>query len=100
MTDTPERIMEIRKVTYPSGIGNIQDAMMRLSIEEQALVLIARMEEEIVRIGKRGLTLVDIPAKDIMTCYCLEWGDNGIEDESRLEATFTVWQAVQEQQQQ
>lgn len=93
MTDTPERIMEIRKATYLSGIGNIQDAMARLSFEEQSHVLISRMEEAIAyTVGGHYEPFFFGIRRDMGDDYDVM----GLTHKSRLEATFAAWQAIQE----
>lgn len=104
MTNTPERILEIMRVEqiseaigYPVQQGHAFIFMEMNGVEDFEHVLISRMEEDIVRIGRNSLTLVNVPEEKLFSCFCLAWGVNGAEHESRLEATFTAWQEVHKQ---
>jgi len=88
MTDTIERIEEITKALrsanslpqpFPNGL---------------AIILIALMEEDIARNGG-GTTMRIMPDGVI---WMVRTSEDDYFNQSRLEATFEAWKAIQEEQ--
>jgi len=88
MTDTIERIEEITEELRASNVPSQPYPGL-------ALILIARMEEEIARNGG-GITVRIMPDGLI---WMVRTSEDDYFNESRIEATFQAWLTIQEQQQ-
>ncbi|MFQ5500631.1 MAG: hypothetical protein ACE5FH_13280 [Candidatus Zixiibacteriota bacterium] len=110
MTDTPERIVEISATVWPEASAQHQGdeitysverwGVIGLPIQDFALILIARMEEEITQCPSNhhnGFCCEIEVYAGCRVAWRLDMLGAYFRHESRLEATYKAWQAVQEQ---